>query len=152
MDEATETIGIIFPLLPEHLRRFFEDGKTVFVKFLGVKSTLVRLHVGFKLFFYQSRRNMEIVGEADIVGIDSGTFEEVWNKYGNALFLSHNELERYVSNEKYAIDRKAKKMFILVVDRAKKYPKPLSFGRSLTMTGQYMTRQMYDELKKQPNT
>ncbi len=34
-EAASETVGIIFPLLPTHTEQFLNEGKTVFVKFFG---------------------------------------------------------------------------------------------------------------------
>lgn len=142
MDESTETIGIIFPLLPKHARRFLENGKTVFVKFFGNQSIPLRLRVGSTLFFYESDRNKEIVGEAKITRIHTGTAEEAWSQYGPALFLTSKELKQY------AADRLNKKMLILTLKQPKRYSTPLQLKKSVTMTGRYMTKQMFDELKK----
>lgn len=53
-DSTINTMGIVFPFLPEHVNRFFNDGKTVFVKFYGKERIPIRLHVGSTLFFYKS--------------------------------------------------------------------------------------------------
>jgi hypothetical protein len=138
---ATDTIlGIIFPLSREHIERFFEGHKTVFVKFYGSHSVPTRLRRGSKLFFYQSRGGKEIVGEAKIIEISSGTFDDVWKKFAERLFLTRNELEAYVGN------RRNSPMTVLVLSKVKKYSSPVTLPHSLTMAGEYMTKQMYDRL------
>lgn len=131
--------GVIFPFLPEHTRRFFEDGKAVFVKFLA--SNPKRLRIGSRLFFYESERNREVVGEARIIEIGSETADGALTKYGGALFLTPAELEEY------AKQRKEKKMLVLVLKGARRYKTPLKLKKSVTMAGQYMTSQMYESLR-----
>jgi hypothetical protein len=131
---------MIFPLLPEHTRRFFEDGKTVFVKFFGKGSNPQRLRIGSRLFFYESERNKEVVGEAKIVEINSETADTVLTKYGHTLFLTPAELDEY------AKQRREKKMLVLVLKGAKRYKTPLKLKKSVTMAGQYMTAQMHESM------
>lgn len=132
---------MIFPFLPEHVNRFFKDGKTVFVKFYGKESTPIRLHVGSTLFFYESKRSKQIVGEAEIREISACTADEVVAKYGDSLFLTQNELDEYVNQ------RSGKKMLVLVLKDSRLYKTPLRLRKSVTMAGQYMTRHMFEELR-----
>jgi len=136
-----EIVGVIFPILPHHLQRFLKERKKVFVKYLCQDVPPEKLLVGSKLFFYQSRSNKEIVGEARIGQISDGTVEEVLAKFGNDLFLTRNELELYAGN------RIRKRMLVLVLEEVKHYTAPLKLGRSVTMAGQYMTRNMLSNLK-----
>ena len=140
-DDTIQTEGIIFPFLPEHTRRFFEDEKTIFVKFFGKGNNPQRLRIGSRLFFYESERNREVVGEARIVEISSETADAMLTKYGDALFLTPAELNEYVEQ------RREKKMLVLVLKGAKRYKTPLKLKKSLTMAGQYMTAQMHEDLK-----
>jgi len=144
--DQKDTIGIIFPVLPEHLHRFFERQKRVFVKFVGREVVPRSLQSGSRLFFYESRSNKEIVGEAKIVEITSGTIEEALAKYGEDLFLTRIELEDYAG------DRKTKRMLALVLEDVKKYTVPLRPNKSVTMAGQYMTKSMYDDLRAKQRT
>jgi len=86
-----------------------------------------------------------IVGEARIREITSGTSTEVWSKFGDELFLDKREFERYVG------DRKERSMLVLVLENASKYTTPLRRNKPITKAGEYMTRQMYDKLKKEQN-
>lgn len=127
-------VGIIYPLIPQHICRFFEDRKKVFVKFVGGFPR--KLQSGSTLFFYESRSNKEVVGEARIVEIGSGTVEEVLARFGMDLFLTRNELEEYAGN------RKSKRMLVLSLRDIRKYAVPLRLEKSVTMAGQYMTKTM----------
>jgi len=140
-DSIGHTTGIIFPFLPEHVSRFFDDGKTVFVKFFGNERIPIRLHVGSKLLFYESEGEKEIVGEATIREISMGNVNEVQAKYRTALFLTQKELDEYTNQ------RREKKMLVLVLGNARRYKTPLKLRKSLTMAGQYMTKRMFEELR-----
>lgn len=139
MTLTDSVIGIIFPMLPEHVRRFFEQGKTVFVKFVAHLYT--NLQPGSKLFFYESRSKKQIVGEARIIQIGSGTMDEVLLKHGADLFLTPTELKEYVGN------RRERGMLVLVLDGVRKYSTPLKADRPVTMAGQYMTKEIFRRLK-----
>ena len=143
---SKDTVGIIFPVLPEHIHRFFERRKRVFVKFLAREIIPPKLQVGSKLFFYQSRSNKEVVGEARIVEIGNGTVEEVHARFDCDLFLTPTELEEYAGN------RKAKRMLFFVLEDAKKYAVPLRLNKSVTMAGQYMTKKMLKNLRSNYRT
>jgi len=137
-----DTIGLIFPILPHHVKRFFEDKKSVFVKFTGRGLSARKLQSASRLFFYESGRCKEIVGEARIVEKTTGTADEVLAKYGNDLFLTPRELEVYTAN------RRTQGMLTLVLRDAKRYEIPLRLHKGLTMAGQYMTGAMYRKLKE----
>jgi hypothetical protein len=137
-----DTLGIIYPLIPEHTSRLFEDRKTVFVKFVGKGVSPQRLHPGSKLFIYESKGRMEIVGEAKIVEIGTATFGEVLEKYGDRLFLTPEELHEYVG------DRIAKRMLVLVITNPRRYKSPIQLAKSVTMAGRYMTKGLLENLKQ----
>jgi len=132
-------IGIIFPIFRNHFQRFIYDKKTIFVKF--VARPFNRLRSGSRLFFYESKGNKQIVGEARIVEMDSRKPEEVFTRFEKNLFLTCAEFEEYTR------ERKTREMLVLVVADAKKYAIPLTLNKSVTMAGQYMTKQMYHALR-----
>jgi len=136
-----QTIGIIFPILGDHVQRFFRDHKTVFVKYLNEKLPL-KLRTGSRLFFYQSGSNKLITGDAKIVGVESATYDDVLTRFLADLFLTRDELERY------AQDRKDKRMLVLVLADIREYSVPLRLKSGLTMAGRYMTKNMLDELRE----
>jgi hypothetical protein len=137
---TSPTIGVIFPLFEKHIVRFFIDHKTVFVKFTTHESVGERLDQCSRLFFYSSRGEKEIVGEARILKKFFSTPDEVLTNYSDVLFLTHAELQEYVGK------RKTKRMLVLVLDKPTKYANPLKMPQHLTMAGQYMTQNLYDEL------
>jgi hypothetical protein len=141
---ASETVGIIFPLLPKHAERLLNEGKTVFVKFFGRESIPLRLRQGSKLFLYESQGNKAIVGEASITRVESVRASDAVSTYGARLFLTQLEFDEYVGN------RGDKTMLALVLGEVRKYAVPLSLERSVTMAGRYMTREMHKRLLRQP--
>lgn len=134
---SQEVIGITFPILPEHVPRFFKDGKHVFVKFIGMDHVPPKLRHGSKLFFYESGGNKEIVGEAKIVSMKSVPAINVMSLYGDGLFLNEIEFKKYVGA------RTDKPMLVLVLTNAKQYSIPLKLAKPITKAGQYMMREMY---------
>jgi len=136
-----DSVGVIFPLVREHLQRFFEGQKRVFVKFLGRNVPPRKLQTGSRLFFYESRGGKEVVGEARIVEVGSGTVDEVLARFGNDLFLTRPELEEYAGS------RIGNKMLVLVLEDVKRYAVPLRLDKSVTMAGQYMTKRMLKSLR-----
>jgi hypothetical protein len=84
--DECDTIGIIFPISEDHVERFFNGQKSVFVKFFGRDTIPERLQKGSRLFFYQSRSKKEVVGEAIIADVTSGRIEEVLARYEMTYF------------------------------------------------------------------
>jgi hypothetical protein len=117
-----------------------DEGRTVFVKFFGKQEVPKWLRRGARLFLYESGGNREIVGEAKITEITSGTMDEVWATFGEKIFLTRAELEQYVG------DRKERRMLVIVLSEAKRFGTPLNLRRALTMAGQYMTRELLTSL------
>jgi hypothetical protein len=144
MGELTEEsiVGIIFPVLPEHARRLLEEGKTVFVKFCGKNTVPKKLGAGHKLFLYESGGGRRLVGEATIKETETGTCDQVWERFGGRLFLTRRELEEYVG------PRRERKMLVMVLSEAKRFPAPLNLRKALTMAGQYMTRELLASLRE----
>jgi hypothetical protein len=130
--------------LPDHVERFFTDGKTVFVKF--VARGLTRLKTGHRLFFYKSRNERELVGEALITGIETKASKDVLADFGDRLFLTRQEIEHYARN------RQSKDMLVLILSKLKKYPAPIRLKRPVTMAGQYMTKRMRTETGLPPES
>lgn len=137
VENQNEIIGIIFPILPNHVERFFADGKTVFVKFVSRAPT--RLQTGHRLFFYKSRNDRELVGEALISGIETKPPKDILSDFHDRLFLTRKEMEQYVGN------RQSKEMLVLILSKVKKYHAAIRLERPVTMAGQYVTRRMYRE-------
>ncbi len=93
----SEITGVTFPVPKQYMKRFFAEGKTVFIK----PATVFKdLRSGMKLVFYQSREDTGYVGEATIKRIvindDPLAFFET---FGDAIFLTKEEAKAYVENQ-----------------------------------------------------
>ena len=66
----SEIIGVTFPVPKPYMKRFFEEGKTVFIK---PATVFKELKPGMKLVFYQSHEDTGYVGEATIKQTSSTT-------------------------------------------------------------------------------
>ena len=92
-----EITGVTFPVPKQYMKRFFAEGKTVFIK----PATVFKdLRSGMKLVFYQSHEDTGYVGEATIkrivIGEDPLAFFET---FGDAVFLTKEEAKAYVDNQ-----------------------------------------------------
>jgi len=135
-----DTVGVVFPVFREHIERLLRDQKKVFVKFAGERM-FPRLHVGSKLFFYESKGSKEIVGEARIAEMTQGTVDEVLGRFGADLFLTRNELEAYAGN------RRERRMLVLILEDITRYAVPLKLDKGVTMAGRYITKTMLENLR-----
>jgi len=93
----TAITGVTFPIPKPYMTRFFEDGKTVFIK---PATVFKELKPGMRLVFYQSHEDTGYVGEARIKRViitdDPLTFFET---FGDTVFLTREEAEAYVQNQ-----------------------------------------------------
>jgi hypothetical protein len=132
--------AVIYPL-PSHLAsRILQDKKSVFVKYPTHEIISPKLASCKKLLLYISGSNKEIAGEADIVSISLMTLSEVVSAYGSSLFLTEDELREYSGG------RNNKKMMVFVLGGITKYPEAKCLGRRITMVGEYMSKEEYDDL------
>ncbi|WP_292519533.1 DUF365 domain-containing protein [Methanoculleus sp.] len=93
----SEITGVTFPMPKSLMPRFFEEGKTVFIK---PATVFKELKPGVKLVFYQSHEDTGYAGEATIkriiIGDDPLAFFET---FGDAVFLTREEAEAYVTSQ-----------------------------------------------------
>ena len=93
----SEITGVTFPVPKHYMKRFFEEGKTVFIK----PATVFKdLRSGMKLVFYQSREDTGYAGEATIkrIVIDDNPLA-FFETFGDAVFLTREEVKAYVENQ-----------------------------------------------------
>ena len=94
----SEIIGVSFPIHKKNIDRFFESGKTVFIK---PATVFKELKNGQKFVFYQSREDTGYAGEAIIKSItmrdDPLDFFEI---FGEKIFLSKDEVKQYLEENK----------------------------------------------------
>ena len=137
-------MGFVFPIRPQHANSIFEKEKEVFVKFGG---RLKKLQSGAKVIFHVSGEKF-LIGEAIIKSIERMTSEEVWKRYGAKLFLTRAELLEYARRSPLGEERRKKELTVYVLTKVKKYRKPVSPKRRMTIAGYYITRDEYLDLQE----
>ncbi|MDN7024113.1 DUF365 domain-containing protein [Methanoculleus sp. FWC-SCC1] len=139
----SEIVGVTFPVPKEYMSRFFDDGKTVFIK----PATVFKdLRAGMKLVFYQSHEDTGYVGEATIKRIviadDPLAF---FATYGDAVFLTRDEVTAYQSEqEKWQGLRvrkgeaKKRPWLALELEDIRRYERPEKPERFVPVGGKYL--------------
>jgi hypothetical protein len=138
---AAQSFAVIYPL-PSHLAsRILQDRKSVFVKYPTHEVITPKLTSCKKLLLYVSGSNKEVAGEAEITSISLMTLSEVVSECGSSLFLTEDELREYSGG------RDNKKMMVFVLSGITKYTEAKWLGRGITMVGEYMSKEEYDNLE-----
>lgn len=138
--------GIIYPIMKEHFERL-ESGKDVFCKFVGSGNPKVK--IGDKILFYRSGGSKEIVGEATITEMEYLAPDAAASKYGDRLFITKDELKRYVDQR----DRpEGKKLLVFVLKDVRKYRKPFKMEKPITMAGLTVTKKVYKGITSRAET
>ena len=133
--------AVIYPL-PSHLAsRILQDNKSVFVKYSTHEMISPKLASCKKLLLYISGSNKEIAGEGEITSISLMTLSEAVSAYGSRLFLTEDELREYSGG------RDNKKMIVFLLGGITKYPEAKCLGRGITMVGEYIAREAYDNMR-----
>jgi hypothetical protein len=138
-----EIVGIIIPIPKELIDRLLNEKRNVVVKYVN-KNAYSKLSEKNRVLFYQSRSLKQIVGEGRIDEIYSLTPKEALDKFGNKLFIDANELGTYISRQPNRMP--TKKMLVFVLSRLTRYPEPKKFKKPISMAGQYVTKEQYEEL------
>jgi len=140
----SEIAGVTFPVPKEYMSRFFEDGKTVFIK---PATVFKELKPGMKLVFYQSHEDTGYVGEASIKRIilmeDPLKF---FDTYGDAVFLTQKEVKKYLGEQKKwqgvrvrkGEGRKKKDWIALELDGIRQYDTIRKPERFVPVGGKYL--------------
>lgn len=127
----TNTIGISFPLRPEHANRLLSMKEVVFLKYTPHETVPLKLEKDMYFFIYKSHADKEMVGRAKIVDFGLMDIEDVLEKYEDKLFVSKTELMIYARGRK-------KKVLVLVLDNIIKYEKPIRMDKPINMGGKYI--------------
>jgi len=130
-----EIIGVLYALPKEIILRFLNSDKKIFLKYPAhrlSKKSKYKIAKGQKLFFYASRSNKQVIGEAIIKSVDFLTKDEIV-KLGKKVMLSTTELD------KYAKGREDKKAIVLYLHKIHKYPGEKRVRTPVTMGGMYVT-------------
>ncbi|MCE8426495.1 MAG: DUF365 domain-containing protein [Candidatus Methanoperedens sp.] len=140
MNKSVTPFAVIYPL-PSHLAsRILQDKKSVFVKYSKHKTVTPKLASCKKLLLYISGSKKEIGEEADIVSISLMALSDVVSAYGSSLFLAEDELREYSGC------RDNKKMMVFELGGITKYPEAKCLGHRITMAGEYMSKEEYEDL------
>lgn len=126
-----------------YVSRFFIEGKTVFIK---PATCFKEIKPGLKIVFYQSQEDIGYVGEAVIDSIELSEDPMAYHqKYGDALFLSREELEAYETNQErwsgIRVRKEAKKKRVwmaLSLSQITRYPSVVKPERFVPVGGQYI--------------
>ena len=131
--------AVVHALLPIHVRRFFGGHHDVFGKYDRWTEIGESLAECKKLLVYESHASRQLIGEAQIARMRMMESEEIVSRYGKRFFLEPAELSAYSKSR-----RRPLLVFELVDIR--KYPRPVSLRKPVTMAGQYVSKPMYDKV------
>ena len=136
-------VGVTFPVPYHFMKRFFEEGKTVFIK----NSKLRKIEPNMKLIFYASHKIHAFVGEGTIQKIDFLSPQEVIKKYEKDLFLTKEECMKYANQITPIKKYKVSKFLTLLLTNIKEYPKPVKpSGYYITVAGRYVSESEYENI------
>jgi hypothetical protein len=131
--------AVIHALLPNHIQRLLRGKRDVFGKYghySGVGESLAECR---KLLLYESHAGKQIVGEAHIAAIRIMKSEEIISRYGKRFFLEPVELEAYSRS-------RSRPLLVFELEHVRRYPRPVTLRKPITMAGQYVGKPMYDKL------
>ncbi len=139
----SEIVGVTFPVPKKYMSRFFDEGKTVFIKPATVYKDL---REGMKLVFYQSHEDTGYVGEATIrriiIADDPLAF---FDTYGDAVFLTRDEVKAYLSEQKkwqgFRVrkgEAKKRPWIALDLENIRRYERPIKPERFVPVGGKYV--------------
>lgn len=131
-----EIVGAAFPVPHYLMKRFFEEGKKVFVK----NSRYRQLKPGSKIIFYASRDIHAFVGEGTIETVEFLTPQETIRKYKNDLFLTETELNSY------AREKNVSKFLVARFSEIREYPNPVKPKRYISIGGKYVSKPEFNEI------
>jgi hypothetical protein len=142
----SKIIGVIYPVPKEFVGRLLDQNRNVFVKYVR-RTTNSRITPRNKMIIYASKGSKELVGEGVIQTIEFLTPSEALEKYEGRVFLDKDELLTYATQEPGRT--LSKKMLVLVLSKLKEYSPHFKYKKPITMAGQYVTEEEYNELSKQ---
>ena len=138
--------GVIFPIPEWYISRFFDERKTVFIK---PAALFKYLKPGQKFFFYQSRKNQGVIGEARIKNIIINENPmDFFKIFGDSVFLQKEEVQDYIKNNKKWIknrklkwgDKPKRPWIAIELEKIKKYKKIVQIDGFVPISGMYLER------------
>jgi hypothetical protein len=143
-----DIIGIVLPILPEHVSRVFNENRNVLVKYVSKiprKPGKMRLQVGMKVVFYVSRSGRRLAGEGEISFVEFVSMQDAVAKYGGRLLLSESELNSYARQQPR---RTEKPILALGLKKLRAYASGITYHKNISMVGEYLTRDANDALQQ----
>jgi hypothetical protein len=145
----SDITGVTFPIPKLYMSRFFDEGKTIFIK----PATIFKeLRAGMKFVFYQSQEDTGYIGDAIIKKIEVSEDPYIFfDIFGNNIYLNKQELENYIkATEKWRLahskrksrsrrnSRPRSKWIAIELCSITKYDMPMKPKRFISMSGQYI--------------
>ena len=137
-----EIAGVTFAVPYQFMKRFFDEGKTVFIK----NSKFKQIRPGMKLVFYASVEVKSFVGDGIIEKVEFLTPNEVVNKYKKELFLTKEECFQYANQISGHKKYKVSKFLTLTLKNITRYSKPVKPQRFISVGGRYMSKAEYENI------
>jgi hypothetical protein len=135
-------IGVIFPILQEHVLKLFSSGKDVFVKF-----TNLNLENNFVIVFYVSGEK-QLIGEGKITNVTRLDPNLAWARYNGRIFLDEEEYFQYVDISPISKNkRKMTEITVMELRNIRRYRKPVDSIEPVTSSGRYLTKQMLNNIR-----
>jgi len=145
---SEEIVGVIYPVPSNLVNRILKEGKDVFIKH---PTCFKQLKPGHKVLFYASQEVRGIVGEATIRNIDFLKISEIYERYGDRVFISREEAKSYskpLSSRRAGVGgSRDVKFLVLELQDIKKYGRVVKPKRFITVGGKYLTKREYEEIK-----
>jgi len=142
----SEIIGVALPIPKKFIDRFFEQGKTVFIKPATIYKELKK---GQKFIFYQSQQDVGYFGEAIIKTIELHDNPLVFfDIFGEQIFLKKSEVKEYIDQRKKwttskdrSIQKRGKKPWMAIeLEKIKKYSEVKKIDGFVPVSGIYLRK------------
>lgn len=123
------------------LEERFAEGILSGVKLVELRRRPMRLSVGTTIWMYVKVPIGNVVGSAEVRSMHSLAPVTLWRRYGDVSGLSRAEFFEYFGD--------IKRGFVLVLDKPKRLPSPVSLERLRTLNGAFQPPQFFQHLDGQ---
>jgi predicted transcriptional regulator len=111
------------------------------VKLVELRRRPMRLNVGTTIWMYVKVPIGKVVGSAEVRHMHSLAPVTLWRRYGDVSGLSRTEFFEYFEG--------ITRGFVLVLDKPKRLPRPVSLERLRTLNGAFQPPQFFQHLDSQ---
>lgn len=123
------------------LEERFAEGILNGVKLVELRRRPMRLSVGTTIWMYVKVPVGKVIGSAEVRSMHSLAPETLWRRYGDVSGLSRAEFFEYFAG--------VKRGFVLVLDKPKRLPSPVSLERLRILNGAFQPPQFFQHLDGQ---